>query len=714
MTADNVSARDARAANIAVLTATVIIAHQVAGKATRDGLFLSYFDVTELPRVVVISALLSMLGVLAMSRLLAGLGPSRLVPGVFALSALMFVGEWLLFNVMPNATAAILYLHMSIFGALLISGFWSVLNERFDPHSAKRTIARVAAAATLGGVLGGVLAERTTDLLGIRAMLVVLGLLHAGCAIGVWLVASGGGPRPGAGEELDVRSGFKVLAASGYLRSMGLLMVLVAATAALLDYVFKSEAAAAIGKGEDLVAFFASFYAVVGLLTFAIQSLVGARMLRRFGIAGTMLVLPVSVLIGGAVAVLVPRLASVVLLRGAEGVFANSFFRAGFELLYTPVTPADKRPTKAIIDVASNRLGDLAGGGALIALLAVIAAPPAWLVLSLALVCALMALLVVWRLHAGYVGQLAANLASGVVSMRAGEAQDATTQRILAELSPDAERRMLEQRLAEQRAGTAIDPAAGNANPLVPLVADLTSGDRERIRAALRSPHFDRSLTAHVVAVLDDPAIADEARLELRWLVPRIIGQLTDALLDPDTPPGVRQRLPSVMEVHHSPRTVQALTDGLDDPVFLVRYACARALKRMLNRSHTLSVPAERVFDIVLRETDISDAAWRSRQKLREEAVALSEGEPEHDLSLEHVFCLLALVLDADAINLALQAVVSRDRALRGTALEYLENVLPAPLRQSLWDRLGVREPRAGRRRTRHELEQELRSRQGA
>jgi hypothetical protein len=69
------------------------------------------------------------------------------------------------------------------------------------------------------------------------------------------------------------------------------------------------------------------------------------------------------------------------------------------------------------------------------------------------------------------------------------------------------------------------------------------------------------------------------------------------------------------------------------------------------------------------------------------------------DMSLQHVFTLLGLVLDPDAMHLAMHAVTSRDRAVRGTALEYLENVLPPEVRAGLWHHLGIDTvaPRSGR-----------------
>ena len=52
-------------------------------------------------------------------------------------------------------------------------------------------------------------------------------------------------------------------------------------------------------------------------------------------------------------------------------------------------------------------------------------------------------------------------------------------------------------------------------------------------------------------------------------------------------------------------------------------------------------------------------------------------------------------MLDRDALQLALQALSSQNRNLRGTALEYLDNVLPDDMRRKLWRHLGLAMPSA-------------------
>jgi hypothetical protein len=57
---------------------------------------------------------------------------------------------------------------------------------------------------------------------------------------------------------------------------------------------------------------------------------------------------------------------------------------------------------------------------------------------------------------------------------------------------------------------------------------------------------------------------------------------------------------------------------------------------------------------------------------------------------LEHVFTLLTLVLPAEPIRIAFRALHTTDKSLRGTALEYLEEILPAPVKEKLWPQIDV------------------------
>ena len=721
------------AAFLASMTATLMIAHQVAGKATRDGLFLHYYDVTQLPKVVMGSAILSFIGVLAMSRLLGRFGPALVVPLGYGISSVLFAAEWYLFPTFKMQVIVVLYFHMAVFGAILISGFWSVVNERFDPYSAKQTVARIAAAATLGGLLGGVLTERVVATTDNRTMLLVLSGMQLISFIALFTV--GRVPAKKSFQRSSVeKTGIRTVFKMPYLRQMAIVMALVAMVAALLDYAMKAQAAEYITDKKSLTSFFAAFYAIVGLSMFLIQSAFGPKMLQRFGLAGTMSVLPAAVLIGGMFSTAVLHLWTVTVLRAGEAIFASSFFRSAFELLYTPLSPDRKRPTKIIIDVGSNRLGDLLGAGVLFVLLFFIPDLPISLVISIAMAASGVAILVIARLQAGYVSQLAESLRSGTVSLSDDEIQDATTRLALRENKAISDRRFLQAKLQSMHR-TGADPggnAAGN-NPgkdrvaaqvealldtsperarLMQAIANLTSNDHDRIRNTLNGDFMDIGLVAYMLPLLGDDTLVDEIRMELRWLAPRILGKLTDALTDPDTPSRVRARIPEVMEVCHNQRAVDGLLEGLSDGDFSVRYSCARALSRMLARSTSLRVNEEKALEAVRRELEIDDQSWK--EPLGTSLETSEADPPEREIGpnarINHVFLVLGLALDREPLEVARKALLSEDSNLKGTALEYLENVLPERVRQLLWWRLGLsssRKPKAQRSHT--EIISELR-----
>jgi hypothetical protein len=101
------------------------------------------------------------------------------------------------------------------------------------------------------------------------------------------------------------------------------------------------------------------------------------------------------------------------------------------------------------------------------------------------------------------------------------------------------------------------------------------------------------------------------------------------------------------------------------------------------------TLPGDRVLACIERELAVGAVLWEShRQQLREP----SESEWLDDLlrdkahgSLEYVFTLLSLVLPHQPLLIAFRSLHTEDAYLRGTALEYLDGVLPPEIRQRLW-----------------------------
>lgn len=701
-----------------------MIAQQVGGKATRDALFLSNFAPEDLPRIVIAAAVASLLAVYGASRAFARFGPARVVPLAFAANAALYALEWSLEGSFARPVAALLYLHTATFGALVISGFWSIVNERFDPHTAKHLANRIGAGATFGGVLGGLLAERMGAWSDASAMLAALAALNALAALASRGIGQGTSPAAttGGGEHA-----LTVLRQTPYLRDMAALVLLTAVSAGLVDYAFKAEAARHYrGTSAALLSFFAIFHTATAVLSFLLQAFLTKPALARLGVPGSATSLPVVVLMCAGAAALVPRFFAIVFTRGAELIVANSIFRSGYELLYTPVAPERKRPTKALIDVAGNRLGDALGSALVIAVLAFAPAASIALVLASAALVAILSLLVARRLQRGYVDALEEHLMRGT-PIDASTAFLHATLQTLSTLGIDRET-LIEQlpiRPASREANHAAnrltpvpalrDPApaidAPDDDPVHEKARTLRSGETADIRALLEE-ELDLRLVPFAIALLARRDVHHDAIAALRKVAERSIPALASALLDPDQPFAIRRRLPRVLEVCERPEAIEALDGGLGDARFEVRYRCALALSRILRRApHLGPLPIERVHEVVRHELETGRRVWNCRRLLDED----DEDAPLVDRafrdrvhrSIEHVFTVLSLAYDPEPLRFALIALAGEDRSLRGTALEYLETILPDAIRERLFPLLDARvELRTER--TREQVREEL------
>lgn len=686
-----------RLATLAMACSAGMMAYQVGSRATRDALFLSSFPATALPLMVAVASVVSIALAFAGARLLARVGPVRAIPAACAGSALLTLGEWGLASVRPAAAAVVVWLHVAAIGPVLLSGFWSILNERFDPRTARRVIGRIAAFGTLGGLAGGAIAERSAAWLGVPATLAVLALLQGACALllrGVPPAAA----RAGAEADAAGLATLRRLAGTSYLRNLALLVLGSSVGAALLDWVFKAHAAGAVPAGPALLRVFAVFYAAVALLTFVIQALFTRSALGRAGLVPSIGALPGTVVAGGVASLLVPGPWTAAVARGLESVLRGSLFRSGYELLYTPIPPGEKRGTKAIVDVGFDRLGDLVGAGLVAGALLLPAGATTPALLALAIASALATLVVVGRLQRGYVKSLEAGLRAGAVELASVDLPDWTLAHTLSGgfEPPGAP-------AGGPVAARGPAPAAPSADPLADALAELRSGDPARVRAALAAhAQLPNGLVSQGIELLAWDEVATEATHALRAVASRHVGQLVDSLLDPATEFTVRRRLPPVLASSHTPRAVDGLLGGLVDTRFEVRYRCGRALYTLLAADPKLRIAREAVFEAVRRESRVGHAVWQSQRLLEQLDDAGSEPFLDELLrqrtgrSLEHVFTLLALVLPREPLRIAFGGLHAGDRMLRGLALEYLESVLPDDVRDGLWPHLEAGGPGPG------------------
>ena len=334
-----------------------------------------------------------------------------------------------------------------------------------------------------------------------------------------------------------------------------------------------------------------------------------------------MAALPVFVLTGGLFAFLFRQLITVAVLRAGTAMFYNSFFRAGFESLHTPIPAWDKRASKLLIDVGADRTGDMLGGLLVMDILLAPAVATDNLLFFAAGVLSLLILLLIISLHRGYVSQLASNLRDG--RQRAAEitAQDATTARTVALSRTGLSRDDLLREISLFRGGTtemqagessAIPSLSAIRDPVVKTIIELRSGEPERIARVLSSGNVTPELLPHVIQLL---AREDVLRAVFRALKPVssvAAGQLVDALLDRRRHQIIRRRLPLVLAGADNLMAVHGLVDCLDAEHPAVRFRCGQALIRIRRNRRQLAFPIDAIWTSIRAElAGLSDTNLR-------------------------------------------------------------------------------------------------------
>jgi AAA family ATP:ADP antiporter len=262
----------------------------------------------------------------------------------------------------------ILYVWVNCFGIIAPVQAWNLTNALFDTRQAKRLFGLIGSGASLGAITGGALARFLVGPVGGAVnLLLVLALLILMAAVLVSFVSvrrvRGRAERTRqAADATKVRDTWREIASAPYLRQIAavvfLLTIATQWTAFQLSLVADRRFG---GNADDLTEFFGIFNVTLGIFSFLVQILATGRLLRNFGVAVTLLVLPMSLAAGDALIFLFPAFWSVLLTNAFDQGLRFSVDKATHELLYLPIAVADRARVKNAIEIVLSGVADAFG-----------------------------------------------------------------------------------------------------------------------------------------------------------------------------------------------------------------------------------------------------------------------------------------------------------------------------------------------------------------
>ena len=324
------------------------VALGITGSAARDAYFLNMVDRDYLPLMFLAVAIVLTLAVAIYNRLSKNrdlIQTTTVSCLVFALS-LVFIQNNLKGWVIP-----FLYVWVEVIILIIITQFWILAADVFNPRQAKRLFSILGAGGALASIIIGSSIKYYVSLFGSENLLfVTIGFLGV-----VILMANLIRPYRNI-NELKNRSTKKDEKQQSdklftpYIKSLAIIIGLAAIASVIIDYQFKMIAVAAFPNQDDLVNFFGKYYAITGIARIIIDLYITSRVLSRFGILIAILILPISLMIGSLGFLLSPILATVFLSKFSDQVFKFTLHNASIQLFWIPVKKTIKTKLKPIIE----------------------------------------------------------------------------------------------------------------------------------------------------------------------------------------------------------------------------------------------------------------------------------------------------------------------------------------------------------------------------
>lgn len=306
----------------------------------------------------------------------------------------------------------VFYVWTSVFALFVVTVFWGFVNDCFSNAQGRRLYAFIAVGSSLGGIAGSsvtaVVAEIVPrfDLL----LLACLPLEAASWCVGPmsrWLagkaVSGSGDTLADGGDESIARanrplagnawSGIREVFRSPYLMGIAAFIALMTFASTVLYFEQAYLVGQAIADRGARTAFYARLDLAVNALTIVFQVYLTARIIRLIGVGLSLALVPGVVFLGFATLGTMPLLAVLVAVQVAYRAGRYGITRPAREILFTVVGREQKYKSKAFVDTAVYRGGDLASGwifaglkalGLSLGAIALVAAPlaGAWAVLG--------------------------------------------------------------------------------------------------------------------------------------------------------------------------------------------------------------------------------------------------------------------------------------------------------------------------------------------
>ena len=400
----NIQQRELKKTLLMFIYLLLAVSTFIIGRAIRDALFLSRYNIHSLPYMYVLVAIVVSIAALLYSRYIKNFKTYNVIIFIDLLFAALFFFFW--FSIRQHISRYVypaLYVYIEIVGSLLIVPFWTFANEIYTSREAKRLFGFIGAGGVLANVVSGGFTKLIVHSIGTENLILVCtGLLILSALIivyiknteGVNILSTPEQKRQTTNLIRDISSIF----AEEYTRKIALIVIVMAIVITSVDYQFKILAKSSFTQENSLTEFLAMFVFATGIIACIIQFFITGRFVNKYGIFAALFILPLFISTGISIFIFTATLFAIGISQASNYMLRYTVWDSTFQMLYIPIPQKKRNSSKAIIDGVFKQLSNGLAG----VLLIFIVKGPKLLLLTIMLSMSILWIFLLFRLRKNY------------------------------------------------------------------------------------------------------------------------------------------------------------------------------------------------------------------------------------------------------------------------------------------------------------------------
>jgi AAA family ATP:ADP antiporter len=275
-------------------------------------------------------------------------------------------------GVMPVEIAKAFFIWLGVFNLFVVSVFWSFMADLFSNAQARRLYGFIAAGGSVGAIAGPLITTQLAPRIGPTTLLPFSACFLLAAVICILRLSTWARSEKPASEPAGAMirqpmggsfvGGITLLLRSDYMLGIGLYVVLFTVLSTFLYFQQIFIVSQAISDPGERTALFALIDLFVNALTLIGQLLVVSRVIGRFGLTVTLVLMPIVAVIGFLTLGLFPTLTVLVVFGCIRRAGEYALSKPAREVLFTVVSREEKYKVKNFIDTVLVRGGDAVSG----------------------------------------------------------------------------------------------------------------------------------------------------------------------------------------------------------------------------------------------------------------------------------------------------------------------------------------------------------------